>query len=127
VSQKLWNLRGSQSGWLYAVEHFTSRGLDQAVLEGLSASGAAAVLCFTQSVDIFKYADHGLLTAGFDMTVLSSRYGSNPERLDDAMTEAGFGAPGVHRAVAAARLLKSLTGVRVGTQMLEGRLKSYLI
>lgn len=118
---------GDLSGWTYAVEHFTTRGTDPAILCPLSGNGGEAfVLAFTQTISGFFYAVDSQQVNGFDLVVPHIRWGSEPHRFDARMEQAGFlGSTPRERAPAmAARFIKLTFGITIDRSMLERPLPS---
>ncbi|MBO0747410.1 MAG: hypothetical protein J2O47_03610 [Acidimicrobiaceae bacterium] len=110
---------GIYESWVYAVEATSVRGSDFAILSALAAQDEAFSFCFTPKIDTFLYAEHGTLRTGFDLTVLHTRWGSEPRRFDDAITAAGFRDPNEDRAKAAARFLQIVFDLTITQDMLE--------
>jgi hypothetical protein len=107
-----------------AVEHFTTRGSDPAVLGPLSAGGDLAVaVSFTQTINVLMVARQGVLTSGLDIDVPICRFGVAPYALDAELREVGvLGGPAGNRAAACARFIELTTGVVLTPELIEGRL-----
>lgn len=115
---------GEVAGWGYAVEHFTTRGSEQPLLERLSSGGGLALgVTFTETISVLMLARDGVLVTGFDIQLPDFRYGSDQHAYDREMREAGFldGVP-ERRGEPAARFIELVTGVVLTPDMLEAPL-----
>jgi hypothetical protein len=107
--------------WGWTIEQFTAKGSTAETLSRLTARGHEALsLAHTQTVSSFLYAADGSIVTGFDLTVPSIRYGSDPHRFDNEMARAGLVAEGARDIPAAsARFLRSAFRLDLSPEMVE--------
>lgn len=115
---------GKVAGWSYGVEHFTTRGSEQPLLEQMSSGGGLALgVTFTETISTLMLARDGVLVTGFDMQLPDFRYGNDQHAYDREMREAGFQDGGPRRrGEPAARFIELVTGVVMTREMLEAPL-----
>ncbi|MER5645486.1 DUF6461 domain-containing protein [Streptosporangium sp. NPDC002524] len=84
-------LAGRLEDWTVLIEPHGWRASEPGVLRALSA-GTEAVMVMRQdhSAHLFEYAVDGELVTSFDPMIPAWRYGSDPDRLVDAMRAVGF-------------------------------------
>lgn len=116
----------SNGQWGWAIEQFTAKGSEPETLCRISARGSDALsLTLTQTVNSLLYAAGGTLVAGFDLTAPHIRYGTDPERLLDAMRRSGFlDGPISDPAAMGAYFLQVAFGLELRPEMVEGDLRS---
>jgi hypothetical protein len=115
---------GTVDGWAFAVEGMSILGSDPDVLSRLSAEGGEAInLCWTPAIDTFHYCADGRYLNGFDLIALSCRWGSDPDRFEQQMHDAGFFAqrPG-DTVTTALRFVHDTFGVSLDPDTLSGPL-----
>lgn len=80
---------GTLGEWTTVIEQFSTRGAAFDVLRATSAGECKSVVyCYTQTVVSLLYASDGELVSGFDTTVPTIRWGSNPSYFDEPLARA---------------------------------------
>jgi hypothetical protein len=110
-------------GWAVAVETMSVLGTSTDVLSRLSAGGGEAVnLCWTPTNESFQYYAAGRCVTGFDLLVLSCRWGTEPDRFDQQLHAAGFFADPPDAVASALQFVHGTFGITLATDVLTGPL-----
>jgi len=119
---------GEVNGWGYAVEHFSTIGVDPRTLDTLSRGGGLAIsITYTQSANGLMISSDGSLADGFDMVNPQFRYGDRQDLFEAQLESAGLLSRESSQPAAGARFVELATGIPITRQMLEGLLPSALV
>ena len=112
---------GSVDNWTYGIEHFSVRGMGDAVMRELSADGGTAIsLAYAQTAAGLQIWQDSRHVDGFDLSRPDYRYGAAEHSFDEPLTTAGLIPTRNSKPSAGARVLELVTPLVLGVEILEG-------
>lgn len=120
---------GRHGDWYYAVEHFSIVGASDETLRRLAAGpeGEAYSLACNTALNSFQSAHHGRVTTRLDLSLPTFRYGAEPDRYLNEITEVGLLAGTPNTSASGAELLTQVTGMQVHPETIERPLLSAIL